>query len=129
MQNQMRALQKNVYEIGRLVFGGANVDDQHERALRFGEEAMECLRAAGLKMSDVMALAYHEFHEKPVAGDLFQEIAGAQNTLFALASSHKIDVFNVTQAEILRVLEKKDQCRAKHDAKPAHLVAQRVTAA
>jgi hypothetical protein len=125
----MRGLQRNVEVVGRVVFGDANIDDQRERILRFGEEAMELMRSAGLKMSDVMALAYEEFLEKPVAGELSQEIAGVQNTLFALATSHKVDVYEVCITEIERMLNNKDKCRTKHDAKKPHLVAQRVIAA
>ncbi len=124
----MRPTQDYTVACAREVFGELNMDDQRERVFRFGEEAMELMRSAGLKFSDVMALAHEEFMVKPTAGELKQEIAGVQVTLFGLASSHKIDVGQEVATECARILAKKDLCRAKHNAKPAHLVAQKVSA-
>lgn len=125
--NDMRLLQDKTVAVGRKVFGDANLDDPRERAFRFGEEAMELLRACGLSFKEIASLLCNEF-QRP-AGEISQEIAGVQCTLFGLASAHKVDVYDVTEKEIERVFANRNKIRAKHDAKPAHLVMQKVSAA
>jgi NTP pyrophosphatase (non-canonical NTP hydrolase) len=112
----LRELQKHAVETGKIVFGERNVDDQRERALRFFEEACELVRAARLPYADACALLAHEYRDRKI-GDVPQEIAGVQCTLLSLASAHKIDAEEETLKELARVLEKRDECRAKHDAK------------
>lgn len=112
------ALQKRSVDAGIEVFGKANVIDPGERAFRFAEEAIELCRACGIPFTTLVAMICHEYYER-ACGEIPQEIAGTQNTLLALANSHGVDVGTVTVAEIERVLARKDQCRAKHDAKPA----------
>lgn len=124
----LRALQKNVVETGKIVFGEANVTDPRERLLRFTEEAFELIRAAGLSYSDACnLLAYEYFNRKP--GSVPQEIAGTASTLLALAEARGIDTEEVLLAEMARILEKREECRAKHDAKPAWATAMKATAA
>jgi NTP pyrophosphatase (non-canonical NTP hydrolase) len=122
----LRDLQKHAVETGKIVFGERNVDDQRERSLRFFEEACELIRAARLPYSDACALLAHEYRDRKV-GELSQEIAGVQCTLLSLAASHKVDAEEVTLKELARVLDKRDECRAKHDAKT--FTAIKVTAA
>ncbi len=123
----MKPTQDYTVACAREVFGEINMDDQRERVLRFGEEAMELMRAAGLSFKDIAALACYEFTRPK--GELKQEIAGTQVTLFGLASAHKVDVGEEVAKECARILSKKDECRAKHAAKPASLVAQKAVAA
>jgi hypothetical protein len=117
--NQIRQLQKEVDVTGREVWGDANQDSKHERILRFGEEALELMRAGGLRHSEICALLAYEFSRE--VGELSQEIAGVQNTLFGVATANGVDVYDAVQKEIQRVLARKDECRAKHDAKPSRL--------
>ncbi|MCK1543318.1 hypothetical protein IVB12_15490 [Bradyrhizobium sp. 179] len=112
----LRDLQKHAVETGKIVFGERNQDDQRERALRFFEEACELVRAARLPYGDACALLAHEYRDRKV-GELPQEVAGVQVTLLALAQANKVDTEEATLKELARVLEKRDECRAKHDAK------------
>jgi hypothetical protein len=122
----LHELQKHAVTTGKIVFGERNLDDQRERALRFFEEACELVRAAGLPYSDACALLAEEYHVRK-KGELSQEVAGAHITLLALAEAHKVDTEEVTLKELARVLAKRDECRAKHDAKTHTAV--KVTAA
>ena len=109
--------QKLVQEIGQAVFGYDKMNDKRERALRFGEEAMELMRAVGLSLQDVANLMDYKF-DRP-AGNIEQEIAGVGVTLYALADNYDVDVDLAVEREILRVLRNADAIRAKHAAKPA----------
>jgi hypothetical protein len=124
----LRQLQQLAVETGCEVFGEANTLNPQERLLRFGEEAMELMRARGLKFQQVAALACHEFKKKE-PGETSQEIAGVQFTLLSLANAAGVDAQDAVQKELLRVLANKEKCRAKHNAKPGAIVAQGVTAA
>ena len=108
--------QKLVQEIGQAVFGYDKMSDKRERALRFGEEAMELMRAVGLSLQDVANLMDYEF-DRP-AGNIEQEIADAGVTLYALADNYDVDVDLAVEREIIRVLRDADAIKAKDAAKP-----------
>jgi sugar phosphate isomerase/epimerase len=113
--------QKFVVEVGMAAFGESNLTDPKERALRFYEEANEAARAAGLSYDEMLNVLDYEW-SRP-AGELSQELAGAQLTLFSLAAVNGIDLEAVTDAEIIRILRNIDACRAKHKLKPSNVKA------
>lgn len=110
-------LQAHVVETGKEVFGEANMTDCEERALRFTEEALELIRACGVRFETVAAMLAHEYYCRQI-GHIPQEIAGTHSTLLSLADSLDIDARIVTLKECDRVLANKEACRAKHNAKP-----------
>jgi hypothetical protein len=114
---QLRDLQKRCVEIGTAVFGAKNATDPNERTLRFAEEAFELLRARGVKFITLQQMLVHEYFERS-AGEESQELAGAQNTLFALANSLGYDLEALVLADQDALLAKKDAASAKHAAKP-----------
>lgn len=116
--------QERVVRIGSEVFGRPSMTDPMERALRFGEEAMEVLRACGVPYSLVLDLLNYEY-SKMVPGEIPQELAGAQVTLYALADVHGVPLDRATEVEIKRVRDNKEKCRAKSAAKPDHLFSTR----
>jgi hypothetical protein len=122
----LRDLQKHAVETGKIVFGEQNVVDRRERGLRFFEEACELIRASGMPYAEACALLAHEYKDRKI-GELSQEVAGTQVTLLAMAEAWGVDTEQSTLSELARVLAKKDECRAKHDAKQH--VAVKVTAA
>jgi hypothetical protein len=111
MRNQLIAV-----EVGTAVFSRANMTCVRERALRFFEEACEAARAAGLDREDMEHMVDYEC-SRPV-GDVPQEIAGVQLTLFALSNVLGIDAEHETEKEIIRLLQNIDKLRAKHATKP-----------
>lgn len=113
-------LQAASVAIGTEVFGEANMISKEERLLRFTEEALELIRAAGMKFDQLAAMMVYEYYQRS-PGELSQEIAGTQCTLYSLADANDVDVRIVTLKELDRVLAKKDHCRAKHAAKPASM--------
>jgi hypothetical protein len=116
----MHHLQAHTVETGVQVFGEANMINKEERLLRMTEEFFELIRAAGLKFKDAAAMLSYEYYERP-RGEVSQEVAGVQCTLFSFAEAHGIDIETVTLKELARVLNKKEEARAKHAAKPASM--------
>lgn len=103
---------------GREVFGDENMDNKAERLMRFGEEALELLQAGGFSEEQVYQLVAYVY-DRPKEQVIGKEFAGSLLTLFAAASAHGEDLVELFDAETKRILAKKDQCRAKHAAKPA----------
>jgi hypothetical protein len=114
----LNELQKRSVEIGTEVFGEFGMISKQERLLRFTEESLELMRAAGLTWNKLVSMAAYEFFDRQ-RGEISQEVAGVQCTLLSFANAHDIDAEQVTLKELQRVLDNKDECRAKHDAKPA----------
>ena len=66
-------------------YGIENTFSKRERALRFGEEAIELLQTTGLTKEDIINLIEYVYRKNP--GEVKDEFAGAQLTLLALANS------------------------------------------
>lgn len=114
-------MQREIVDVGAEVFGRANMINPHERALRFFEEACELGQACGLSDIQMMDMIRYVTGREP--GHVDQELAGVGLTLFALADARGYNLHGCLTHEVKRVLAKKDQCRAKHASKPAHIVA------
>jgi NTP pyrophosphatase (non-canonical NTP hydrolase) len=118
-------LQQHSVDACREVFGEKNMLSRAERILRFAEESAELLKAVGLSYEQLCAIIAYEYFKRD-KGEVSQEIAGVQTTLYGLANVFDVDVRLVSIKEIDRILANKDKIRAKHNAKPAEFVAQRV---
>jgi NTP pyrophosphatase (non-canonical NTP hydrolase) len=118
-------LQQHSVDACREVFGEKNMLSRAERILRFAEESAELLKAVGLSYEQLCAIIAYEYFKRD-KGEISQEIAGVQTTLYGLANVFDVDVRLVSIKEIDRILANKDKIRAKHNAKPAEFVAQRV---
>jgi hypothetical protein len=115
-------LQEHTVSAGTEVFGVENMTNPEERLLRFAEEFFELVRAAGMPFDKLAAMLCYEYYVRK-KGDVPQEIAGVQCTLYSLAEVLGYDVRIETLKEIERILAKKEECRAKHAAKPVTMKA------
>jgi hypothetical protein len=88
-----------------------------ERSFRFLEEALELVQSTGLSLNDVQAVVNHVYSRRPEL-DVRKEVAGAQITLFTLASAMDIDVEFETEIEVRRIKLNVDAIRTKHEEKP-----------
>lgn len=96
-------------------FGPIAADDR-DRALRFLEEALELVQAAGLEMLDVANMADRVF-DRP-AGDLEKEIGQAGLTLGMLATSLGFSLQMLVAAEFARVSKiPREEWAARHAEK------------
>ena len=95
---------------------GANTLHPSERALRFIEEAVELVQAAGLSVEAVRAVVDHVFAKPP--GGLAQEIGGCGTTLLALAAAYGVSADDAERDEAERVFKiDPTYFRQRHDAK------------
>ena len=117
MITDIREMQRVGIAAGREVFGDENMDNSAERIMRFGEEAIELMQAADMTETQVLQLVQYVFG-RPKEPVIEKEYAGSFLTLLAAAGSHKVDLPEVFDTEVKRIIAKKDACRAKHDAKP-----------
>ncbi|WP_052119847.1 hypothetical protein [Inquilinus limosus] len=102
---------------------GENTLAVKERSKRLLEEALELAQAGGVPLEEVLHLSAYTYG-RPV-GQLSQEIGGVAVCLLALGYSANIDVDQVEQDEILRVVSKPDQHWVeRHNAKAAKGVAE-----
>lgn len=108
--------QKLVGQFIRRSWGQVSLYDPQERARRVLEEAWELAQAEGLTLEDGCALGAFVF-AKPV-GKAPQEAAGVAVTLMAWAECYDLDLEDLEQAEVERILALPlDQLRAKHQLK------------
>jgi hypothetical protein len=123
----MRNLDLQAHSVAacREVFGEKNMLSRAERILRFAEESTELLNAVGLPYEQLCSIIAYEYFKRE-RGEVSQEIAGVQTTLYGLANVFDVDVRIVSIREIDRILANKDKIREKHNAKLAQFVAQRV---
>lgn len=117
-------LQERVVRVGAETWGYDNMRDKEERLKRFAEEAFELLQAAGMKFEEAAAMLGHVYYTKK-PGRIPQELAGTHCTLLSLSNSHAYYLDYLTEAEIQRVADNKELCRAKHDAKPESIAKRR----
>lgn len=82
-------------------FGVDNIISMEERALRFAEEALETVQAAGLNRTQAMKVLDRVFSRPP--GDLAQEIGSSLLTLEGLAEAAGIDADAETDREFARI--------------------------
>jgi hypothetical protein len=84
-------------------FGSTSFESLPERSKRSLEEAIELAQACGVPLAEVEELVAYVYG-RPV-GEIPQEIAGLQLTLFALAESAGLSLDDLVGKEIKRVLE------------------------
>lgn len=96
-------------------FGEQVTVDKQERGYRFTEESLELAQATGITKDEVLELVNLVF-SKPV-GEPKQEIGGTAVTLFALGTSHGLNVNDCADEELSRVWRNIDKIRAKHKSK------------
>jgi hypothetical protein len=123
MLTDIRDMVREGVRAGREVFGDENMDNKAERLMRFGEEAIELLQAGDFSEEQVYGLVAYVYG-RPKETAIGKEFAGSLLTLFAAASAHGEDLVELFDTETKRILAKKDQCRAKHDAKPSNIRAE-----
>lgn len=80
---------------------GLRLNDPHERAMRFMEEALELAQACGLEAREVSRLVDYVFAKDP--GEVHQEIGGVMTTLFALGHARGLRVLGCAHDEIERI--------------------------
>lgn len=111
------AIQQQIVRLGRIVFGEPAMADRTERALRFLEEAIELVRAAGLTRDQVVHIVDYEFG-RPVETEIIKEFGGAGVTLYAMADAFELQLDTAVDREWFRVYENQDAIREKSKAKP-----------
>ena len=96
-------------------------NDVKERALRFGEEALELLQVEGITAETAHALVDYVF-SRPV-GEREQEIAGVLLTLGGYFSTVPVSPFHCFEKEMARAEDPEVMAKiaAKHKMKPAKL--------
>lgn len=82
----------------RIVFG--NDTDKEERALRFGEEALELIQSLGVTREQAADLVTQVF-DKPV-GETEQELGGVMVTLASLCAVAELDAEQAFETEFDR---------------------------
>lgn len=112
----LNTFQRNVREWCVQCFGEDVTNDVVERTHRFFEEAAELCQALGMSRHDADTLLDYVYGRP--AGEPKQEIGGTMVTLAALASAANIELDRAAVTELMRILGKVDEIRAKHAAKP-----------
>ena len=79
-------------------FGMETSFNKRDRAIHFGEEAIELLQASGLRKEEIIQLVEYVYRKKP--DNLENEFADAQVTLLALASSHGVYIDDITEQNL-----------------------------
>jgi hypothetical protein len=112
------ATQRQIVNVGVRSFGLDNMTNREERLLRFLEEALELVRAGGLKYDKALAVVEYEYG-RTKGPDIEQEFGGAACTLFAAADAHDFDLLDCVSKEVRRVEEMPPgSAKKKHDGKP-----------
>lgn len=117
--DSMQYFQAACVEWGRQVFNSDITNDPLERALRFGEEALELLQACGLTKDEVTKLVDYVY-SRPV-GDIGQEVGGTVVCLVMLCEAEQLDLSDEAVTEFIRVdsTEMREKIKAKHAQKRA----------
>lgn len=92
-------------------------ENSPERALRFLEEAMELVQAAGMDFMQVVHMACYVYG-RPAETEIEKEFGGTLTTLMALAQSKGVDLMEAANTEFARMLKNVAKIRAKQQAKP-----------
>jgi len=95
---------------------GQKTLEKEERCLRYAEESMELLQAAGVDRETLLKIVDHVYSRPK--GDVDQEVTGSYITLVGMCHAHGIDLHRSVDRELDRVEQIKDACRTKHDSKP-----------
>jgi hypothetical protein len=117
---QLEHIQTHTVAVGAEVFGAEAMNSKEECLLAMAEEMLELLHAADLPFSKLADLVHNQYFCRP-KGEVPQEVACVQFTLYAFAAVNGIKVEQELLAELTRVLENKAAIRAKHDAKPTFM--------
>ena len=107
--------QRAIYEWALETFGDVAASHR-ERALRFLEEALELVQAAGLEFDDIHQLACHVYDKS--SGDLRIEMGAASLTLVCLAESLGLsaDACEINEFARVRGVDR-ESFRARQNAK------------
>lgn len=111
----LHTFQRNVREWCVQCFGEDVTNDVVERTHRFFEEAAELCQALGMSRHDADTLLDYVYGRP--AGEPKQEVGGTMVTLAALASAANIELDRAAVTELMRILGKVDEIRAKHATK------------
>lgn len=95
---------------------GQQTLEKEERSLRYAEESMELLQAAGVDRETLLKIVDHVYSRPK--GEVDQEVTGSYITLVGMCHAHGIDLHRSVDRELDRVEQIKDACRTKHDSKP-----------
>lgn len=118
---EARSYQARIHDWMMHCFGPDITMNRDERSLRFLEEALELVQAAGLGRDTVAAMADYVYGRPK--GDLAQEVGGVSVCLSALCTAQGIGQSEAEESELRRNWEKSDKIRAKHGTKPSGLKA------
>lgn len=99
-------------------FGNEISADKIERNHRFLEESLELVQACGCTIAEAHQLVDYVY-TRPV-GEPPQEVGGVMVTLAALCFAQGLDMHVSGETELVRILGKIDEIRAKQAAKPKH---------
>lgn len=116
--NNMRRVQNRIKDWCLECFGERILYNKEERNLRFLEESLELVQAAG--MSKTQALQVLDYvYNRPV-GELKQEVGGVMVTLSALCTAHELDLGCCMMDEVNSISEpaRIEKIRSKQAAKP-----------
>lgn len=97
------------------VFGAEICENQHERSLRFIEEAIELAQAANCPKEDVLKLV-DEVYGK-TRGNVINEAGDCLLCLSLLCTMHGISLSEASNKVLLRVVNNKEAIRKKALAK------------
>src|SRR5690606_23251226 len=97
-------------------FGFDQVMDRKLRALRFLEEAIELVQAAGLSIEEVERVKQYVYWRPP--GEIPQEVGGVMVTLGVFCYAHELQMNELGHREIERCWEKITLIRHKNLSKP-----------
>lgn len=97
-------------------FGPGIVWDRRQRNVRFLEEALELVQAAGLDRAGALGVVEYVYGRP--AGDVGQEVGGVLTTLATLCAAHGIDMAAEGERELVAVWQRIDQIRLKQTQKP-----------
>jgi NTP pyrophosphatase (non-canonical NTP hydrolase) len=92
-------------------FGPAILTNVEERALRFGEEALELIQADGVSKEQALALV-EQVYSKP-EGEPMQELGGVMVCLLAYATVTNRSIDQAFETEMERVEEPAMQARIR----------------
>lgn len=96
-------------------FSKKEIDDNLERGLRFGEEAIEALQSGDIPEEVVIKLVQHVYSRPK--GEFKQEVGGIMTTLAIWCENKDVNMFECGFEELDRVWTKIPLIREKQKAK------------
>ena len=120
--NQIEELDKSVPMELRVAawlittFGINKTRDIKERNFRFIEEALELTQSLGLTKTEVLNMVNYVYNRP--SGMVLQEVGGVVVTLAALCYAINIDMLEMGNIELMRIILKTDEIKKKQLNKP-----------